>query len=159
MSIDSAETPAAARARKETVLAHGDQRGVATGWHFLTGRQQAIDTLATAVGFRYARDPRTGQLAHPAAVLVLAPDGTLARVLQGLEFPPRDLRLALVEAADGRIGTAGDAFALLCVAYDGARGTYTPQVRRLVTAVCLAFLAALAVGLRALRRAERGRPE
>ena len=155
VSIDPAETPAAARAQKAALLAHPDLSGVARGWHFLTGRDASIRRLADAIGFRYARDPASGQFVHPAGVLVLTPQGVVSRVLYGVDFPARDLRLALVEASGGRIGRVTDALLLLCVGYDCTTGAYTPLVTRIVRVVSAGFLLLVIAGLSVLHRMER----
>ena len=91
---------------------------------FLTGRQEAISRLADAVGFRYAYDQEIDQFAHPAAITVLTGDGRVSRYLYGIEFAPRDLRLGIVEASEGRIGTAVDQILLFCYHYDPESGKY-----------------------------------
>ena len=106
ISIDPGEGPGLAAAKKATYVAHYDREGTASAWHFLTGRKDAIDGLATAVGFSYAYDEKTDQYAHAAGLAILTPDGRLARYLFGLDFAPRDLRMAIVEANDRTIGTS-----------------------------------------------------
>ena len=76
-------------------------RDSSTGWHFLTGRQDQIEQLAAAVGFRYEYDEDTDQYIHASGIMVLTPEGKLARYFYGIDFSPRDLRWGLVEAADG----------------------------------------------------------
>ncbi|MCA9972297.1 MAG: SCO family protein, partial [Anaerolineales bacterium] len=130
VSIDPGETPAIAAAKK---AAHVSQAGpaaaaAAAGWHFLTGQQAAIDRLADAVGFRYAYDPASDQFAHPTGLIVLTPDGRIARYIFGIDYPPRDLRLALVDAAAGEIGSPADQLLLLCYRYDPQTGRYTPLI-------------------------------
>ena len=92
--------------------------------HFLTGREDAIHALTSAVGFRYQYDPSTDQFAHTAVLTVLTPAGHVSRYLYGIEYQPRNLRLALVEAADGKIGTAVDKALLYCYHYDPETGKY-----------------------------------
>ena len=123
VSIDPRETPEVASRRKASHLAREDAAHAA-GWHFLTGDESEIRRLADAAGFRYAWDEATQQYAHPAGLAVLTPDGRFARYLFGLEYGPRDLRLALVEASEGTLGTAVDAFLLYCYHYDPMSGGY-----------------------------------
>lgn len=125
VSIDPADGPETASARKEATLASYGKRAEAAGWHFLSGDEPAIEQLAAAVGFRYALDPVTGQYAHAAGVAVATPAGKLSRYLYGVDYAPRDLKFALVESSDGRIGTPVDRALLLCFRYDANLGKYT----------------------------------
>jgi protein SCO1/2 len=102
ISFDSRETPGLASAKKKAYLARYKRAGAAAGWHFLTGDQASIDSVTRAVGFRYAWDGETRQFAHPAGLLVLTPQGRIARYLFGIEYSPKDLRLALVDSGEGR---------------------------------------------------------
>jgi protein SCO1/2 len=108
VSIDPTETPAdAARAKAQQLASYGRPE-TSAGWHFLTSDHATIDQLADAIGFRYAYDARQGQYAHPSGVVILTPDGKVARYLLGLDYAPRDLRLGLVEAVANRIGSVVD---------------------------------------------------
>jgi protein SCO1/2 len=124
VSFDPRDTPAKAREKKQGYIERYHRPGAAEGWHFLTGDQAAIDRLTRAVGFRYAYDPEHAQFAHAAGVVVLSPAGRIARYLYGVEFSPRDLRLALIEAAAGRIGSPVDQILLFCFHYDPVTGRY-----------------------------------
>jgi protein SCO1/2 len=132
VSFDASESPQLAAAKKETYLKRYKRPGAERGWHFLTGDQAAIDRLTAAVGFRYARDPVTGQFAHPAGVMVLTPRGVMARYLYGIEYSPKDLRFALVEASEGRIGNPVDQIVLACYQYDPATGRYGAAIMRIL---------------------------
>jgi len=132
VSIDPTETPALASAKKLTYLETYGRAGAEQGWHFLTGDARAIEALAAAVGFRYQYDAERKQYAHAAAIMVLTPAGRLARYFFGVEYAPRDLRLGLIEAADGRIGTPIDQVLLFCYQYDAAMGRYSAAVLNLV---------------------------
>jgi protein SCO1/2 len=160
VSFDPRETPALAAAKKRTYVRRYGRPGGEGGWHFLTGEPAAIAALTEAVGFRYAFDEKSGQFAHASAIFVATPDGRLARYLYGIEYAPRDLRLALVEASAGRIGSVVDEVLLYCFHYDAAAGRYGAvvlNVIRLGGGVTLALLAAfLTVSLRRERRARRG---
>ena len=123
-SFDPRETPALAAAKKRTLL-EGYRRPTAdAGWHFLTGDEGSIRALTQAIGFRYAWDEAHQQFAHASGILVLTPDGTIARYFFGVEFPPKDLRLTLVEASAHRLGSVVDALLLFCFHYDPATGRY-----------------------------------
>jgi len=132
VSFEPKETPALAAAKKKAYLARYRRPGAAEGWHFLTGGEDAIHALTAAVGFRYAWDTETRQYAHPAGLVVLTPEGRIARYMYGMEYAPRDLRLALVEASQRRIGNPIDAVLLYCYQYDPMRGRYAASVMRLV---------------------------
>jgi protein SCO1/2 len=132
LSFDPGETPAMAAEKKRTYMRRYGRPDSASGWHYLTGREEAIAALADAVGFRYAYDEAIDQYAHPAAITVLTADGRISKYLYGIEFAPRDLRLALVEAGEGRIGTAVDQALLFCYHYDPETGTYGLVVMNLV---------------------------
>ncbi|MGH8068778.1 MAG: SCO family protein [Candidatus Entotheonellia bacterium] len=132
VSIDPGETPALAAAKKAHYVRGYGRDGAAAGWHFLTGEEAAIRQLTQAVGFRYAYDAAKDQYAHAAGIVVLTPQGRVARYFYSIEFSPRDVRLALVEAAAGGIGSPIDQFLLYCYQYDPATGGYTLAVRRVL---------------------------
>jgi protein SCO1/2 len=148
VGIDPAETPAQAAERKARLLGDGDRP---ERWHLLTGEEPAIRAVTDAVGFGYAWDEARGQWAHPAGVVVTTPDGRVSRYLLGIEYAPRDLRLALVEASAGRLGSLVDRLLLFCYRYDPATGTYGLAVLRGVrlagalTVLGLAWFVAAAV--------------
>jgi len=156
-SIDPRETAALARTRKQAILAGYVSPAARGAWHFLTGDETTIRRLADAVGFRYAYDRDSDQYAHPTGVTVITPEGRMARYLFGMDFTPRDLRLALVEASHRRIGSLTDAALLTCYRYDATTGRYTPMVMTAVRAS--AALTALGLGalIALLVRAERRR--
>lgn len=124
VSINPKETPAIAAAKKRETLQRYSRPGAERGWSFLTGDEAAIRPLADAVGFRYAYDARHDEYAHPAGLVLLTADGRVARYFYGVEFPERDLRLGLVEAAQNRIGSPIDKVLLLCYHYDPLTGKY-----------------------------------
>ncbi len=128
VSFDPREGPADARAAKADALERYQRAGAAEGWHFLTGRQASIDRLTRAAGFRYVWDGDTGQFAHPTGIMVLTPDGRFARYLFGIDYGPRDLRLALVDASEGTVGSPVDSLLLYCYHYNPASGRYTLAV-------------------------------
>jgi protein SCO1/2 len=124
-SFDPADTVATAAAEKARVLADYRRPGAAAGWHFLTGDAAAIATLTRAIGFRYTWDAAHAQFAHASGVVVATPAGTIARYFFGIEYPPRDLRLALVDASAGRIGSVVDQLLLFCFHWDPTTGRYS----------------------------------
>jgi protein SCO1 len=155
VSIDPTEGPQQANRAKLQQLAHYDRPGAEAGIHFLTGDHDTIDKLAEAVGFHYAYDSRQGQYAHPSGVVILTPAGEIARYLFGLDYPARDLRLALVEAAAGQIGTVIDRVMLFCYHYDPISGQYNLLVMNLLRLSGLATVIALAGGVWLMLRRER----
>jgi len=148
---DGAE--AAAKKKAEAIQRYG-RPGTDAGWRFLTGDAEAIRRITDAVGFRYAWDATGAQFAHVAVVTVVTPDGRLARYFPGIEYPPRDVRLALVEASAGRIGTAVDRLLLFCYHWDAATGRYTPIVARALQLGGALTLIAVGTLIVVLRRAE-----
>ena len=124
VSIDPRETPAMAAEKKQTFVQRYHRSGAEQGWHFLTGDQGNIEALTKAAGFGYQFDEKTGQFAHATALMILTPGGKISRYLYGVEYPPKDLRLGLVEASQGKIGSAVDQVLLYCYHYDPATGKY-----------------------------------
>jgi protein SCO1/2 len=157
-SFDPAETVADAAARKAAALADYRRPGAEAGWHFLTGEPTAIRALTDAIGFRYAWDDASKQFAHASGVVVATPDGTIARYFFGVEFAPKDLRLALVEASAGRIGSIVDQLLLFCFHYDPETGRYTRVAMGAMQIGGAATVLALAafVGVMLRRDARRG---
>jgi protein SCO1/2 len=132
LSFDPGETAAIAADAKRTYLRRYGRPETHDGWHFLTGREADIRALTDAAGYRYAYDESIDQYAHPVAITIATPDARVARYLYGIEFPPRDLRLALVEATDGQVGTMVDQALLFCYHYDPETGTYGFVIMNLV---------------------------
>ncbi len=124
VSFDPHETPEMAAAKKAAYMREYERAGSERGWHFLTGAEASSHSLADAVGFHYAYDALTNQYAHASAIIVLTPEGRTTQYFYGIEYPARDLRLALVEASHNRIGSAIDQVMLYCYHWDPARGKY-----------------------------------
>ncbi len=131
VSIDPRETPELAAAKKKTYVTRYGRPGAAAGWHFLTGPQTSIAPLAEAVGFRYTYDAKRDEYAHAAGIVVATPGGRLARYFYDVRFRPRDVRLALVEASAGKIGTPIDQILLYCFHYDPTEGKYGTTIMAL----------------------------
>jgi protein SCO1/2 len=157
VSIDPRDTPALAATKKTTYLQGYLRPGAAEGWHFLTGEATSIERLTEAVGFRYAYDAETGQYAHAAGIMVLTPQGRIAHYFYGIEYSPRDLRLALVEASANAIGSPVDQVLLLCYRYDPATGRYGIVIMNVVRLAGLATVLALATSVLVMLRRERPR--
>jgi len=124
VSIDPRETPAMAADKKRIFVKRYKRAGAKQGWHFLTGDQANIEALTKAAGFGYQFDEKTGQFAHATALMVLTPEGKISRYFYGVEFPPKDLRLGLVEASENKIGNVADEVLLYCYHYDPGTGKY-----------------------------------
>jgi len=124
VSIDPKDTPEIAAAKRATYLEALGSVARPEGWHFLTGDQESITRLARTVGFRYVWDEHSQQYAHDGGIVVITPRATVSRYFFGLDFSPFDVRLALVEAAQGKIGSIVDHILLLCLHYDPSRGQY-----------------------------------
>lgn len=131
-SIDPRETPEQSTAAKASIIASYGRWGTQDSWHFLTAPEASIVRLADTAGFHYVYDAKSDQYAHPAGILVLTPDGRISKYLYGLEFSPRDLKLALVDASGGKIGTAVDQILLRCFHYDPTRGKYTVAIKEIL---------------------------
>jgi protein SCO1 len=124
VSIDPTEKPVLAETKQELYTGMYGRPGAAQGWHFLTGDEPQIKRLADAVGFRYAYDPDSRQYAHAAAIMLLTPNGRISRYFYGVTYPERDLRLGLIDASSGKIGSPIDAVLLYCYHYDPHTGKY-----------------------------------
>lgn len=157
LSFDPTDTPAAATAVKQRLVRRYHRAGSESGWHVLTGREPEIRRVMQAIGYRYAYNERSRQYAHPAGFVIVTPAGRISRYFGGLEPAPRDLRLALVEASQGRIGTPLDRLLLYCYRYDPASSRYGAQVLGALRIGGGLSLVGLIVLLLGLRRREAGR--
>jgi len=157
VSLDPEETPELAAAKKAAYLKQYGRERTDHGWRFLTGKPEDIDALAHAVGLEYAYDEAADEYAHPSGLVILTPHGRISRYIFGLNFPPRDLRLGLVEAADGEIGSTIDQLFLLCYRYDPETGKYSLFITNILRIAAIASALALFsfVGLM-LRREKDG---
>jgi protein SCO1/2 len=145
VSFDANEGTALAAAKKRAYMASYDksEQG-AQGWHFLTGDEEAVERLTRATGFRFAWDEETEQFAHPAGILVAAPDGTISHYLFGVEYSPKDLRLALVASGEGKVGSTVDQVLLYCFQYDPETGRYSAAIFNIVRIAGLVTLVGMA---------------
>jgi protein SCO1/2 len=132
VSFDPKDTPELATAKKAQILKRYNRAGAAEGWHFLTGPQESINALTNAVGFQYQYDPKTDQFAHSTAIMILTPEGKIAQYYYGVEFPPKDLRLGLIQASENKIGTLADQVLLYCYHYDPNTGKYSAIISRII---------------------------
>ena len=158
VSISPDETPELANQKRTAYLERYDRPGADQGWHFLVGRRSLLPNWLAPVGFRYQYNPQTKLYAHAAGIVILTPDGRVARYFYGLDYPPKDLQNEIKRAAAGRIGSPIGRLLLLCYDYDAATGKYTLSIVRLIRV--LGTMTALSLGMFVFlmfRRERRGR--
>jgi protein SCO1/2 len=158
VSFDPSEGPVLAAAKKKAYMARYKRPEAHAGWHFLTGPADSVDRLTKAAGFRYVWDPMTKQFAHPAGILVATPEGRISHYLFGVEYSPKDLRLALVDAAGGGIGNAVDQVLLFCYQYDPKSGRYSASILNVVRIGGVVTVVALGAFILTASRRRRARP-
>lgn len=154
LSFDPRDSSRAAAERQRGYLQAFGKPEVKEAWTFLTGGEPDIHAVTEAVGFKYAYDEKTRQFAHAAGLFVLTPDGRVSRYLYGIDFPARDLRLALVEASEGRVGTSFDRLLLTCYRYDPASRKYEPYAIGIMRVAMLGVLGGLGLMLGVFWRRE-----
>lgn len=160
-SIDPMDTTAESVDAKQSFLATLGDASAANSVHFLTGQQQSITDLAQATGFHYVRVPgpdgKMDQFAHSSVIMIATPDGRMSKYLAGINYQSRDVRLALIQASNHRIGSLSDIVLLYCCNYVPSQGRYTVAVLRIMGLAGMASLAALAGLLFLLNRKPAGR--
>jgi len=155
VSFDPGETPKLAAEKKASYLKQYERAGAEQGWHFLTGDSAAIRQLTSTVGFRYKYDSVTDQFAHASGIMVITPQGKIARYFYGIEYPARDLRLALVEASENKIGSLVDQVLLYCFHYDPAIGKYGLVIMNVLRLAGVATVIALGTFMIVMFRRDR----
>jgi len=158
VSFDPKDGPAEAEVKRRIYSGLYGRAGSSRAWHFLTGDQKSIDSLTNAVGFHAVYDKDSGQFAHAATILILTPEGRVARYFYGLQYPSRDFRLALVEASEGKIGSPTDAALLFCYHYDPLTGKYGLMIVKLMRVAGGLTVLVLGIFLFVMFRRERNRP-
>jgi protein SCO1/2 len=158
VSFDPRETPEMAAAKKKDYVGRYGRANAAAGWHFLTGQPDSINALTKAVGFQYQYDPKSNQYAHATAITVLTPQGRISRYFYGVDFPPKDLRMGLVEASQGKIGNAVDAVLLYCYHYNPETGKYGAMVANILRLAAAATILIMGIFLFILWRLELSVP-
>jgi protein SCO1/2 len=143
----------AAQKKQHYVRDYGRQQA-AEGWHFLTGSEESVRRLTDEIGFRYKYDAATGQWAHTSGIVLLTPSGVVSKYFYGIEYDPKDLRLGMIEASNGKVGSLVDSVVLYCFQYNPATGKYSIAIMRLLrtTAVATVLLIATYVLLNAKRK-------
>jgi len=133
VSIDSKESTERIRETKAKYVEQlTNQPGAAESWHFCTARESSIRKLADSLGFRYTYDAKTGQYFHPAMLAFVSPEGVISRYSLDVSFPPDQIKLSLLDASKGTIGTPVDQFVMWCFSYDADRGSYVLVAWRLM---------------------------
>jgi protein SCO1 len=159
VSFDPRETPEIAAVKKKDFVKRYGRPSGAAGWHFLTGSADSINALTKAVGFQYQYDPKINQFAHTTAIMVLTPQGRISRYFYGVDFPPKDLRMGLVEASQGKIGNAVDQVLLYCYHYDPASGKYGAVIANILRLAGGVTILVLGGFLLIMFRLERSLPQ
>ena len=152
VSFDPSESPGMAARKKESAMSHFGRRETAAGWHFLTGSQDSIAALTKAANFRYSSDAKSGIFAHASGIMLLTPDGRISRYFYGVEYPSRDVRLGLVDASAGKIGTPIDHLLLYCFQYDPSTARYSATILRVVRLGGIATILVMVAGILIFRR-------
>jgi protein SCO1/2 len=132
VSFDPGETPELAARKRQSYIAQYARKSAGDGWHFLTGDESNVQELCAAVGFRHVYDADRDEFAHPSGIVLLTPTGRVARYFYGIDYPAIDLRLGLVEASAGKIGSPTDHLLLLCYGYDPVTGKYGLLIMKLL---------------------------
>jgi protein SCO1/2 len=157
VSFDPRDTPQAALQNKTRYLKRYRRAGSEQGWHFLTGKQEQIQALAQALGFRYTWDEQNKQYAHGTGIMLLTPDGHISQYYYGIEFTPRDLEFGLIESSQGKIGTLVDkALLLYCYHYDPRQGKYGVAIFNVLRISAAATILVVGGFLLIMFRRERG---
>ena len=161
LSINPDDTPQDAAAKKKIYVdrlnEHLEPKTSGEGWHFLTGQKPEIDKLAQTVGFRYRRDPKTGQYIHSTALIIVTPHGKIAQYYYGVEYSPRDIRLGVIEASRNKIGNLVDAVQIYCCRYDPNTGRYGAIISRVLSIAGAATLLILGGFVFAMIRLDKNR--
>ncbi|MBU0676575.1 MAG: SCO family protein [Verrucomicrobia bacterium] len=143
ISFDHEETHVLAAEKKQNYVKRYGRPGAEDGWHFLVGDEAEIEKVTKAVGFDFSYDPASDEFMHASGFTVSTPAGRLSHYFYGIDYPPQDLRLALVEASDGGIGSAVDQFLLFCYHYDPETGRYGMVINRVLTVACMSTVVLL----------------
>jgi len=154
VSFDPRESADMAAQKKASALSHFGRPQTASGWHFLTGSKDSIDALTHAANFRYSFDPKTNIFAHASGIMLLTPDGRISRYFYGIEYPSRDVRLGLIDASAGKIGSPIDHLLLYCFHYDPSTARYSATILRIIRIGGLFTIFTIVAGILIFRRRE-----
>ena len=152
VSFDSTDTPDAALKKKHEAMSRFARPATEPGWHFLTGSKESIDSVAQAANFRFSYDPKTKLFGHASGILLLTPNGRISRYFFGVDYPPSHVRLGLVDASAGKIGTPVDHILLFCYQYDPTKGRYSATILSVIRMGGVVTLLCMAIGFVIFRR-------
>jgi protein SCO1/2 len=152
VSFDPRESPDMAAQKKEVAMTHFRRPETAPGWHFLTGSKESVDAVTKSANFRYSFDEKNNLFAHAAGIMLLTPDGRISRYFYGVEYPARDLRLGLVDASAGKIGTPVDRALLFCYHYDPTSARYSASILKIIRLAGVLTILGLVAGMLIFRR-------
>ena len=155
VSFDDRDTPEMAAAKKTTAMNKFRRPETSTGWHFLSGSKESIAAVTNAANFHFNYDAKSNLFAHASGLILLTPDGRISRYFYGVEFPARDVRLGLVDASAGKIGSPVDHVLLYCFQYDPSTAHYSAAILRIVRLGGILTIATMIVALMVFRRRER----
>jgi len=156
ISMDPSDKPEEALRKKHQDLARYARPSSDNGWHFLTGTKESIAAVAGAANFRFSYDPKTKLFGHASGLLILTPDGRISRYFYGIDYPPSNVRLGLVDASAGKIGSPIDHVLLFCYQYDPTRARYSATVLTVLRMGAVATMLCLIIGFVIFRRREHG---
>jgi len=160
LSFDPRESPDMASEKKKSALGHFNRPADGgSGWHFLTGSKDAIDAATEAANFRYKFDAKTNLFSHASGIMLLTPDGRISRYFYGVEYPARDMRLGLVDASAGKIGTPIDHVLLFCYQYDPSSATYSASILKIIRFAGVLTVLGIVMGILVFRRRELAAPQ
>ena len=152
ISFDDRDTPDMAEAKKEAALKQFRRPETASGWHFLVGSKDSILAVTQAANFTFNYDQKSGLFAHASGIMLLTPDGRISRYFYGVEYPGRDLRLGLVDASNGKIGSPIDHVLLYCFQYDPSTARYSATILRVLRLFGIVTVLGLVFGILIFRR-------
>src|SRR5258705_4925706 len=158
VSLDDRDTAEMAAAKKKASLDHFRRPETAAGWHFLTGSKESIAAVTNAANFHFSYDTKHNLFAHASGIMLLTPEGRISRYFYGVEFPGRDLRLGLVDASQGKIGTAVDKMLLFCFQYDPSTARYSATILSLMRLLAVGTVAALLLMILVFRKRDKRAP-
>jgi protein SCO1/2 len=155
VSFDERDTPEMAIAKKKTAMDHFRRTETAAGWHFLTGSKESIATVTNAANFIFNYDAKNNLFAHASGIMLLTPDGRISRYFYGVEFPGRDVRLGLVDASQGKIGTPVDKMLLFCFQYDPSTARYSATILGIMRLLAVGTVAGLLLMIVLFRKRDK----
>jgi protein SCO1/2 len=157
VSFDPRESADLAAQKKKSAMSHFGRPETAAAWHFLTGTKESIEAVTKAANFRYSFDEKANLFAHASGIMLLTPDGHISRYFYGVEYPGRDVRLGLVDASAGKIGTPIDHVLLFCYRYDPTLATYSASILKIIRLGGILTVLCIVGGILIFRRRDNSR--